>query len=171
MGAANNGSQNSSNTSDPKKKWTNKKKNWNRNNNKSKGKGFSGTAKDGPLAGIILATDRTVPLLGLVKKFLECLQAYANDKGMEHVAHCIKHMEDLGINDFLSEEVNMSDCTSMMDARKLDSKGALLQDINRNIIMEQVKLITNRELFDSKIKLQKHRTRNKEDKYKTFKKD
>ena len=82
MGAANNGGQNNSNTSNPKKKWTNKKKNQSKNKNKSKGKGFSGTAKDRPMAGIVLTTNRTIPLSGLYKTFIECAVVAAGKNGL-----------------------------------------------------------------------------------------
>ena len=90
---------------------------------------------------------------------------------MEHVTHCIKYMVDLGIDDFLPEEIDMSGCTSMMAARKLDSEGVPLRDVHRNIITEQVKLITNVELFERKIELWKHRMRKKEDEHKKIESD
>ena len=96
MGAAINGRQNNLNNSDHNsKKKSTKKKNWN-NKNKSKGKGFNGAARDGPLNGIVLTTNEPVPLY----KWLEGLQAYANDKGMVHVTNCIDNMEDLNMDDF-----------------------------------------------------------------------
>ena len=118
-----------------------------------KGKGFNGAAKDRPLSGIVLATNRTVPLLGLINKWLEGLQAYANDKGMDYVAHCIEKMVDLGIDDFQPEEIDMSDCTKMVTTRKMSAEGTPLEDVDGNILTEEVKLITDAERFKTKSEL------------------
>ena len=175
MGATNNsnngGQSQNSNTPIPKRNGTTRKRTKTKNNNKSKGKGFNGTAKDGPMAGIVLTTNRLTLLSGLYKKFIECVQALANDKDMQHVAHCIEHMQDLSIDDFKPEEINMSDCIIMMNARKMDSNGNPLEDIDGNYITKEVKIIKDRETFDRKCELQKHQMKNKEDKHKKFEGD
>ena len=171
MGAANNGNQNNSNNSDhnSKKRSTKKKTQKQNNKNKSKGKGFNGAAKDGALSGIVLATDRPVPLLGLINKFLESLQAYANNKGMTHVADCIDNTEDLNMDDFQPEEIDMSDCIQMVTTRKLGADGKLIKDLQGNELRDKVKVITNANRYNAKNELQKHKMRTKEEEYRKFK--
>ena len=56
-----------------------------------------------------MVQQKTVPLLGLINKWVEGFQAYTNDKGMDHVVHCIEKMVDLNLDDFQPEEIDMSD--------------------------------------------------------------
>ena len=95
------------------------------------------------MEGIILATNRPVPLLGLINNFMKDLQAYANNNGMAYVADCIKNMEDLTMNDFRPEEIDMSDCIQMVTTRKLDADGKPIKDLEGNELRDEVKVITH----------------------------
>ena len=77
--------------------------------------------KDSSMVGIILTTNRTTPPSGLYKKFIECVQVLANDKCMQHVAHCIKNLEDMGNDDFKPVNVDMSNCVTIVETRKNNS--------------------------------------------------
>ena len=105
------------------------------------------------MSGIVLATDRSTPPASLYKKFIECIQALANEKGMQHVSSIIKNLQDLGNDDFKPVEVEMSNCTVIVSARKMDSNGNPLLDVNGNQIMEEVKIIKNRQAYDRNYEL------------------
>ena len=151
------------------KKWYIKRKNQNKNNNKSKGKGFNVPAKEGTMTGIVLTTNRTTPPSGLYKKFIQCVQVLANEKGMQHVAHCIENLQDLGDDDFKPVETDMSNCVTIIEARKMDSNGNPLQDIGGKYITEEVKIITNRDAYDKNCELQNHKMKKKEEEQHKFK--
>ena len=96
------------------------------------------------------------------------LQAYANNNGMAYVADCIKNMEDLTMNDFRPEEIDMSDCIQMVTTRKLDADGKPIKDLEGNELRDEVKVITHADRQDEKNEIQKHRIRFKEGKYRKF---
>ena len=56
----------------------------------------------------------------LVDKFMKGLQAYANQQNMAHVADCIENLEDLTIDNFKPDPVDLSDCVSIVEVQKLD---------------------------------------------------
>ena len=87
---------------------------------------------------------------------------------MQHVAHCIENLEDLGVNDFKPVEVDMSDCVTIVEVMKNNSNGHPIKDINRNFVNEQIKVITDREAYNRNCKLCKHRMKKEEDKQKKF---
>ena len=71
-GAANNGNNNSNNSDQNSKKRT-KKKTQKQNKNKGQNKLFRGAATDGPMNGIIIATNRPTPMPGLIDRFMKGL--------------------------------------------------------------------------------------------------
>ena len=113
-GAANNGNNNLNNSNQNSKKRT-KKKTWKQNKNKGQNKLFRGATTDGPMNGIVIATDRPTPTSGLIDKFMKGLQAYANQNGMAHVADCIHNIEDLTKDDFKPEQIDFSDCVTKVE--------------------------------------------------------
>ena len=116
------------------------------------------------MRGIVLATDNSAPPPPLYKKFIECAQALADEKGMQHLTNSFSDLKDLEDDDFKPLEVDVFNCTMTMNARKTDSNGNPLLDIDGKPLMEEVTIITKRDAYERACELQQHRIRKKEDK-------
>lgn len=159
------------NNSDQNGKKRNKKKPQKQNAKKRSSKLFQGAATDGPLKGIVIATDRPIPMSGLVDKFMKGLQAYANQQNMAHVADCIKNLEDLTINDFQPDPVDFSDCVLHVEVQKLDSNGHKILDLQGKALTEEIKVITKRDVYNRKMEQRKWNMKAKQDEYSKFMSD
>ena len=167
---ANNGNDNSKN-SDQNSKKQNRKKARKQNTKKGSNRLFKGAATDGPMKGIVIATDRPTPMSGLIDKFMKGLQAYANQHDMPHVADCIKNMEDLTIDDFQPESIDFSDCVSKVEVLKLDSNGNKIVDVQGKPVSEWIEIVTDSATHRGKEEQRKWNSKAKQEEYRKFESD
>ena len=76
------------------KKFNNNKKGGGKGSKKffgaNKRKGFNRKITDGVLKNIFILSDKGIPISGQCKKFSKSEQIYTDNKGLSHVATCIK---------------------------------------------------------------------------------